>query len=153
MDGPIQLPSHTPTSERHFAKIFAAIFAHALGLNSVVLLVLESKFLKFRLLVLVVCFGVRGRTHSENCRLFHWFYCVFAILTYVFALTSYAQARLSKKKSIAHKTVLCASGSGYFFSAGNRLRISGCSETCVFHFFTMTTYAQRLAHKRFFFRA
>ena len=38
------------------------------------------------------------------------------------------------KKSIAHKTVLCASGSGYFFSAGNRLRISGCSENYVFHF-------------------
>ena len=64
-DGPIQLPSHTPKSERHFAKICAAIFAHALASKSVVLLVLESELLKFRLLVLVVCFGVRGRTHFE----------------------------------------------------------------------------------------
>ena len=67
MDGPIQLPSHTPKSERHFAKIRAAIFAHALGLNSVVLLVLESKILKFRLLVLVACFGVEGRTRFGKC--------------------------------------------------------------------------------------
>ena len=67
MDGPIQLPSHTPKSERHFAKICAAISPHALGLNSVVLLVLESKILKFRLLVLVVCFGVEGRKRFEKC--------------------------------------------------------------------------------------
>ena len=60
MDGPIQLPSHTPKSERRFAKLCDAIFAHALGSKSVVLLVLESKFLKSGLLVLVACFGIQG---------------------------------------------------------------------------------------------
>ena len=138
-------------SARHSAELSDAFFAHPVGSRNVGLLVLGAILLKSGLLVLVACFGVQGWTRFEFLCLFHCFYCVFVVWTYIFALTSYAQARLSKKKSIAHKTVLCASGSGIFFSAENRLRISGCSENCDFHFFTMTTYAQRVAHKRFSF--
>ena len=54
-------------SANRFAELCDAIFAHPVGSRSVVLLVLESKLLKFRLLVLVVCFGVEGRTRFEKC--------------------------------------------------------------------------------------
>ena len=84
-------------SARRFAELCDAIFAHPVGSRSVVLLVLESKLLKFGLLVLVACFGVQGWTLFEFLWLFHCFYCVFVVWTYIFALTSYAQARSSLK--------------------------------------------------------
>ena len=82
-------------SARRFAELCDAIFAHALGSRNVVLLVLESRSLKFWLLVIVACFGVQRSTLFEFLRLFHCFYFVFVGRTYVFALTSYAQTRPS----------------------------------------------------------
>ena len=52
-------------SARRFSELCDAFFAHPVGSISVVLLVLESKMLNVGLLVIVACFGVRGRMLFE----------------------------------------------------------------------------------------
>ena len=140
-------------SARRFAELCEPFFADAIGSRSVVLLVLESRLLKFRLLVLVVCFEVEGRTRFEKCWLFIGF-IVFLLSWVTFSLWRLMRKHVRQnKKSIAHKTVLCASSSGYCFSAENRLRISGCSENRVFHFLLWPLMRNERRIRVFFVRA